>query len=219
MAEVTYVEFSQATKRMPHASEKRRMPSAMGNDSSGLDVREEILVRVPSLRALARSMCRNFDNAEDLLQDTILKAWLNIHQFQPGTNICGWLFTIMRNHFYGQHRKLRHEVEDIDGQYSVRQAVAPEQDNQLTKNSLSSALSKLRPLEREALLLVAIHGLTYEQTANALDCPIGTIKSRIARARIKLAKLMSFNPNLDLEADGLMKATLQSAQIGREDRI
>jgi len=159
-------------------------------------------------------MCRNFDDAEDLLQDTILKAWLNIHQFQPGTNIGGWLFTIMRNHVYGQHRKLRHEVEDIEGQYSLRQAVAPEHSDKLIMADLSCALAKLRPLERMALLLIAIHGFTYGQTAHALGCPVGTIKSRVARARIKLAKLMSFDPHLDLEADGILKVTLQPTYGG-----
>lgn len=214
MADVTYVEFGRAARHVPKPHAQQRISVALNNESGDLDVREQILVRIPGLRALAVSMCRNLDNAEDLLQDTILKAWININQFQPGTNVGGWLFTIMRNHFYSQYRKLKHEVEDVDGQYAIRQAVAPEQDGRLAKNGLECALSKLHAAERETLLLVALHGLTYAQAARLLDCPIGTIKSRVARARIRLAKLMSLNPYIDLEADGIMKATLQSDQAG-----
>ena len=89
------------------------------------ETREAMLAALPSLRAFALSLCHNPDRADDLVQDTILRAWANLDRFEAGTNLNAWLFTILRNGFYGQHRKKRREVEDPDGSYAGRLRTAP----------------------------------------------------------------------------------------------
>src|SRR3989337_238957 len=90
-------------------------------------VREAVLAAVPSLRAFAISLCGNVDRADDLVQETLLRALANINSFQPGTNMSAWLFTILRNHFRSEYRKRRREVEDGDGSYADSLQTQPEQ--------------------------------------------------------------------------------------------
>src|SRR6188508_3601379 len=94
-------------------------------------VRHDILAAVPGLRAFAISLCGNVDRADDLVQETLLRALANINSFQPGTNMSAWLFTILRNHFRSEYRKRRREVEDADGHYAETLTSHPEQHGQL----------------------------------------------------------------------------------------
>jgi RNA polymerase sigma-70 factor, ECF subfamily len=149
--------------------------------------REQLIAAVPKLRAFAISLCRDVDRADDLVQETLVKAWSSFDQFEPGTSLDGWLWTILRNHFYTEHRKRRREVEDIDGCYSDRLAVGPAQDARMDFADLRKALAQLRIDQREALLLVAAQGFSYEEAARICACNIGTIKSRVNRARTRLA--------------------------------
>jgi len=166
-----------------------------------------ILAAIPNLRAFAMSLTYNLDQAEDLVQETILRAWEKRDSFQPGTNLTAWLFTILRNHFHTTYRKRRREVEDGDGIYAARLKSAPEQLHRLELQDLRSALQQLPPEQREAVLLVAAEGVSYEDAATICGVAVGTIKSRVNRARTRLAELMGYT-NGDLAADNVMEAAL-----------
>jgi RNA polymerase sigma-70 factor (ECF subfamily) len=169
-------------------------------------VRHDILAAVPGLRAFAISLCGNVDRADDLVQEALLRALANIHSFQPGTNMSAWLFTILRNHFRSEYRKRRREVEDADGHYAESLTSHPEQHGQLELSEFRTALAKLPDEQREALILVGASGFSYEEAAEICGCAIGTVKSRVNRARTRLAELMAiqgvddFGPDTDTRA-------------------
>lgn len=148
---------------------------------------------VPHLRAFAVSLTRKSDRAEDLVQETLLRAWDKRARFEPGTNLNAWLFTIMRNHLYSQHRKRAREVEDVDGNHAAGLVALPEQVDRLEMQDMSAALDKLRPEQREALLLVGVQGMSYEDAAAVMGIAIGTLKSRVNRARTHLAELLGLD--------------------------
>ena len=159
-------------------------------------VRETMLEAVPNLRAFAISLSRNVDRADDLVQETLLRAIDNIDSFQPGTNMSAWLFTILRNLFRSEYRKRRREVEDPEGAYADTLTSVPEQQGRIEFEEFRVALAKLAPDQREAIILVGASGFSYEEAAAICDCAVGTIKSRINRARIRLAELLTTN-NVD----------------------
>ena len=161
--------------------------------SSSLDpqLRDSMLAAVPSLRAFAISLCGNVDRADDLVQETLLRALANIHSFQPGTNMPAWLFTILRNLFRSEYRKRRREVEDADGSYAETLKTHPEQTSHVEFKEFTAALSKLPEDQREALILIGASGFSYEEAAEICGCAVGTIKSRVARGRVALEQLMS----------------------------
>src|SRR6267154_5245069 len=156
-------------------------------------LREAMLAVVPSLRAFAMSLCGNVDRADDLVQETLLRAIANINSFEPGTNMSAWLFTILRNLFRSEYRKRRREVEDGDGRYADSLKSHPEQPGRIEFEELRTALAKLPPDQREAVILVGASGFSYEEAAMICDCAVGTIKSRVNRARIRLAELLTTN--------------------------
>src|SRR5690349_3584265 len=170
-----------------------------------------MLAALPNLRAFALSLCHNTDWADDLVQETILRAWANLDRFAVGTNLNAWLFTILRNGFYSQHRKKRREVEDPDGFFSGRLRTAPEQNATCDVQDMLKALAKLRVEHREALLLIVAEGLSYEEAAQVCGVAIGTIKSRVNRARERLAALLAFEAADDLGPDRVTQAALQNA--------
>src|SRR6202043_1878584 len=153
-------------------------------------MRDAVLAAVPSLRAFAISLSGNVDRADDLVQETLLRALVNIDSFQPGTNMSAWLFTILRNHFHSEYRKRRREVEDGDGSYAETLKSQPDQTARLEFQEFRAALAKLPADQREALILVGASGFSYEETADICGCAVGTIKSRVNRARSKLAALL-----------------------------
>jgi RNA polymerase sigma-70 factor, ECF subfamily len=150
-----------------------------------------VLASVTSLRAFAISLTRDAEKAEDLVQETVLRAISKQEKFEPGTNLQAWLFTILRNQFCSEHRKSLREVEDGDGSYAATMIALPDQDDRIMIHDLEAALHKLPEGQREALLLVGADGLTYEEAAQVLGCAVGTVKSRVNRARNCLAELMS----------------------------
>jgi RNA polymerase sigma-70 factor (ECF subfamily) len=174
-------------------------------------VKETMLATVPSLRAFAISLCGNVDRADDLVQETIMRAWANITSFEPGTNMQAWLFTILRNLFRSEYRKRRREVEDANGSYADTLKVQPEQLSHLAFGELHSALDQLPDDQREALILVGASGYSYEETANICGCAVGTIKSRVNRARNHLARLLSIDSSDDFGADRITRAVLTVA--------
>jgi RNA polymerase sigma-70 factor, ECF subfamily len=173
-------------------------------------LRDDILAAVPNLRAFAISLSGNADRADDLVQETLLRAIANIDSFQPGSNLPAWLFTILRNLFHSEYRKRRREVEDADGKYAATLAVQPHQGAHLDFEDLRNALARLPHDQREALLLVGASGFSYEQAAEICGCAVGTIKSRVNRARTRLAELMHLR---DFEEDlGPDRITLSALQ-------
>lgn len=169
------------------------------------DLRDSILGSVPSLRAFAISLTGDVDRADDLVQEAIVRGLTHIGSFQPGTNMQAWLFTILRNQFHTGYRKRKREVEDPNGGIAARLSVHPEQVGHLDLEDLKIALTKLPFNQREALLLVGAQGFSYEEAAEICGARIGTIKSRINRARHRLAELLGVE---DLGADRVFKASV-----------
>jgi RNA polymerase sigma-70 factor (ECF subfamily) len=163
---------------------------------------------VPSLRAFAISLCGNVDRADDLVQETMLRALANIGSFQPGTNTSAWLFTILRNLFRSEYRKRRREVEDADGSYADTLKSQPEQNSRVEFEEFRVALAKLPPDQREALILVGASGFSYEEAAEICGCAVGTIKSRVNRARGRLADLLAIESAEDFGPDHTTRAVL-----------
>src|SRR5688572_12472742 len=171
-------------------------------------LRDAVLAAIPKLRAFAISLSGNVDRADDLVQETMLRALANIDSFQPGTNLQAWLFTILRNLFRSEYRKLRREVEDVDGRFADSMVSQPEQESRLEFKELRVALDKLPQDQREALILVGASGFSYEETAAICGCAVGTIKSRVNRARNRLASELSIEGSGDLGPDPAIRAVV-----------
>jgi RNA polymerase sigma-70 factor, ECF subfamily len=155
--------------------------------------KDELGAQIPRLRGFAVSLCGSVMLADDLVQDALLRAWANSEKFQPGTNLRAWLFTILRNVFYSQHRKRSREVQDSDGVFSRGIAVDGDQESHLDLADLRAALAKLPAEQREVLILVGASGLSYKEAAVTCGVGVGTIKSRVSRGRLKLSELMGLN--------------------------
>ncbi|XEX99089.1 sigma-70 family RNA polymerase sigma factor (plasmid) [Tistrella bauzanensis] len=161
---------------------------------------DEIVNLIPSLRAFARSLTRSACEADDLVQETLMKAIANARQFTAGTNLRAWLFTIQRNTFYTLYHKQQREpvlvVEDLPGVH-----VKPSQEWSLKLRLVDEAVQKLPPDQREALMLVGGGGMSYEEAAEICGCALGTIKSRVSRARTALLRLLDSDDEHDFLDD------------------
>lgn len=144
---------------------------------------DDVLKHVPALRAYARSLTNQHDDADDLVQTTLMKAISNISKFQPGTNLRAWLFTIMRNTFLTELRKQTRERPAILDCASSLPVSDPVHDEHIMGQRLLQAIARLPQHYREILLLVVVIGESYEDAARICDCAIGTVKSRVNRAR------------------------------------
>ena len=178
------------------------VPSKAETDT---DWRDSVVQLIPALRAFAWSLSHNASDADDLVQDTLIKAWTNRDKFEPGTNLRAWLFTILRNTYYTAAVRRRREVRDETGKYAATLSTGPTQDWSLAIRALQAALAQLPDEHREALILVGAAGLTYEEAAEVCGCALGTIKSRVNRARARLLKLMEAEEAFDTFA-GEMQA-------------
>ena len=176
-----------ANANAPRSTAADKLAEPMASQPSTQDV---MLAAIPNLRAFAMSLSGNADRADDLVQETVMRAMANINSFTPGTNMAAWLFTILRNLFRSQYRKRRREVEDPDGGYLASLKAPAEQFGRLEFKELIEALAKLPHVQREALLLVAASGFTYDEAAAICEVAVGTIKSRVSRARQLLAELL-----------------------------
>jgi RNA polymerase sigma-70 factor, ECF subfamily len=169
-------------------------------------LKHAMLALIPNLRAFAFSLCGNHESADDLVQEALLKAWSHIDSYQEGTILRAWLFTILRNSYFSEIRKRRREVEDSDGKRAGSLSVAPAQQGHLDMQDLCTALELLPPGQREAVMLVGAAGMSYEEVAKIGRCAVGTVKSRVNRARVKLAHLLgvenvdAFGPDVATEA-------------------
>jgi RNA polymerase sigma-70 factor (ECF subfamily) len=173
-------------------------------------VRSEMLDAVPSLRAFAISLCGNVDRADDLVQEALTRALANIGSFEPGTNMPAWLFTILRNLFRSEYRKRRREVDDADGSYEDSLISLPDQMKHLEMAEFRRALDLLVADQREALILVGASGFSYEEAALICGCAVGTVKSRVNRARSRLAEILSIEPAEDFAPENETRAVIGS---------
>lgn len=169
--------------------------------------KRQMLAALPSLRAFAMSLIGQPDKADDLVQDTIMKAWGKQDSFELGTNIKAWMFTILRNEFYSQMRKRGREVQDSDGFYTERLAVHPAQYGALDLQDFRKALEQLPDDQREAIILIGASGFAYEEAAQICGCAVGTIKSRVSRARVRLQELLQIDGNADYGPDASSSQT------------
>ena len=171
-----------------------RSPGAASSGGPETEFARAALDHIDSLYGTALRLTRSAPDAEDLVQDTYLKAFRSAHQFQAGTNLKAWLFTILRNAYFSELRKTKREIADSEGQLAAKLSVPAEQQGHLDLLDLNRALSKLPPDQREALILVGAEGFSYEDAANISGCAVGTVKSRVNRARSRLNELMTSPP-------------------------
>lgn len=163
-----------------------------------VDPRAELPEHLAALRAFALSLTRNAAAADDLVQDTIVKAWSNIDKFQVGTNLRAWLFTILRNTFYSDRRKMRREVADPEGVHAATLYDRPAHDGRLAMGDFLKAFDQLSPEHREVLVLVGASGFSYDEAAATMGVAVGTVKSRANRARARLAELLKLEAGEDM---------------------
>ena len=175
-------------------------------DRYGAEFKGLLVAVVPALRRFAVSLARDPTAADDLVQDTLLRAWRARARFEPGTNFEAWTFTILRNVFYSGQRKHR-EVQDEDGSYTAKLSIPPDQTGCIDLKDVHAALDRLAPIMREALVLVAIEGLTHEDAAVVMNCQVGTVKSRVWRARDQLTRTLGYT-GAEVGTDGVMLSAL-----------
>ena len=161
------------------------------------DLQRQVGALLPELRAFARFLARDRSLADDLVQDALVRALGALHQFQPGTSLKAWLFTIQRNAFYEHQRRRKRETALLAEQAEEMGCVAPGQDGRQAVRDLNQLIWTLPPLLREALILIGAQELTYEEAAQVCAVPVGTMKARLSRARAALASAMARE-----EADG-----------------
>lgn len=182
---------------------------------AGRDPKEELIEHLPALRAFALSLTRNSALADDMVQDTVVKAWSNLDKFEQGSNLRAWLFTILRNTFYSNRRKAGREVEDIDGILTEGLSQKPDHDGRLQLKDFATAFAKLPDEQREALILVGASGFAYEEAAEMCGVAVGTIKSRVNRARARLTELLQLEEGDAMElTDNVTMAVVADRRNG-----
>jgi RNA polymerase sigma-70 factor (ECF subfamily) len=189
-------------------------PSGPG---AGID---ELAALVPHLRAFAQSLCRDRSRADDLAQDTLTRAWRHRADYTPGTNLKAWLFTILRNQYYSDHRRAWRETQ-LDPDEAARTLIAVTNPiASLELDDVRRAMVALPDEQREALTLVGVAGLSYEDAAGICACAVGTIKSRVNRARRRLQAILSLEHLADQSRvdGGVMASMVAAAELLRASR-
>ena len=158
-------------------------------EADGASFRDGLVEMIPALRAFARSLCGHRDMADDLAQETLAKAWQARDRFQPGTNLKAWLFVILRNEFYSNHRRAKTAADYTAANSHNGEGVEAEQHARLEVTDLMRAFNLLAPEQKEALMLT-VSDFSYEEAAAICGCALGTIKSRVSRARKQLQLLV-----------------------------
>lgn len=152
------------------------------------DFNAELTLMLPHMRAFARSLAGNADRADDLVQDTILRALKAHAQFHPGTHFRAWIFTILRNHWVSEMRRRPFLGPSLDAEGAPELGRPPDQDDALMLADLRRALARMSPDHRDVLVLVGAQGFSYEEAAAICGCAVGTVKSRVSRARRELLR-------------------------------
>jgi RNA polymerase sigma-70 factor (ECF subfamily) len=150
--------------------------------------KRDLIAMIPTLRAAAMALTRSRAQSDDMVQETLLRAWRARASFTPGTNLKSWLFTILRHAFFTEARTQSRNVQDSDGALTAALSAPADQEWRLRYGEMLEALYAMHPRAREALILVAAGGLSYEEAAAVCHCPVGTMKSRVNRAREELAR-------------------------------
>ena len=180
--------------------------------------REDLTALIPHLRAFSRSLCGNATLADDVAQDALMKAWKARDKFKPGSNLKAWTFTILRNQFYSIKRR-SWRATSLEPEVAEQTIVAntdPEQSVHL--NELRRGLDMLKDDQREALILVGASGLSYEEAAEICDCAVGTIKSRVSRARKSLEVIMN-SGRFDHQPDKVRALDAMTSILSEADKI
>jgi len=176
-----------------------------------VEFKRELTGVVPHLRAFARGLCGRPDMADDLVQETLMKAWAAQERFEPGTSMRAWTFVILRNAYLTDMRRNRFRGE-YDENVAERILTAPAgQEEPIHLSDMHRALLTLPPERREALLLVGAGGFSYEEAANICGCAVGTIKSRVGRARAALNEMLADGdiPMRSIDDDTAHRAILE----------
>lgn len=180
------------------------------------EFKRELTELIPQMRAFSRSLCSSMAEAEDLAQEAMLKAWRSRERFEPGTNMKAWVFTIVRNHFYSEKRRSWRKQSLDPG---IAEATLVANDNPGMKMdllALKNAIDQLPDDQREALILVGAGGFAYDEAANICGCAVGTVKSRVSRARKALETIFddpknSFNADKDSSASDAFETLVEEA--------
>ncbi len=160
------------------------------NQTTGC-TQEDLITMLPQMRAFARSLCRNRAQADDLTQEALISAWRRRESYTPGSNLKAWLFTIVRNRFYSDMRR-SWRILPLDPKVAEQTLVAVTNPLAgLELDDVRRAMLALPPIQREALSLIAVAGLSYQEAALICGCPEGTIKSRVSRARVRLTAVLA----------------------------
>ena len=152
---------------------------------------DRLVAEMPRLRGFAISLSGSITAADDLVQETLVRAWQHADSFETGTNFRAWLLTILRNRYFSDYAKRRREIQDSDGSYAEQMTVSGDQELKLEVRDMGRALAKLSPEHRELLLLIGLGEVSYEEAAEICQVPMGTIKSRANRARARLAEALN----------------------------
>lgn len=176
--------------------------------------KDDLLAALPRLRAFAMSLCRDRDRADDLVQEALLKAWRSAEKFAPGSNMIAWLFVILRNTYYSEYRRRYHHVEGANGDQQALLGELPSQWGHVMAQELLAAMQRLPDQQREALVLIAGADMSYEDAARVCGCATGTIKSRVNRARAKLAALLDRTSSEDFAPDPVAMAVVMASFRG-----
>ena len=155
--------------------------------------RLHLLREMPVVRRWSYVLCRNPRLAEDMMQETLTKAWANRGSFARGTNMRAWLYRILRNTYFNHLRQRRREVPDPDGALTAMLRVPAAQPGKIELREVSHAMQDLSPAQRQAMILIGAQGLSYKQVARLQRVNIGTVKSRLARARPAVARTMGYD--------------------------
>jgi RNA polymerase sigma-70 factor (ECF subfamily) len=174
----------------PHAPASSERPEGPG------DFKSELLSLIPFLRAFARSLCGNPEMADDLAQEALVRAWQSRDSFVPGTNLKAWLFTILRNQFYSDRRRAWRQAPWDQESAERIPGSAQDQNWAADLSDTARALRSLSDEQREALILVGAGGFSYEEAAAICHCAVGTVKSRVARARRALINILDGDRSL-----------------------
>lgn len=189
----------------------------LGGAGEGVQmVTDDMVALVPQLHTFARSLCRDGVRADDLVQEALMRAINNVQRFKPGTNLKAWLFTIVRNEHYSQLRRNKFEAQGMDIELLPEPSVPPDHDGKLELRDLNRALASLSPGQRTALILVSVSGFSYEEAAEICGCAVGTIKSRVARAREMLLELLEGRQPMAEPRDSeiIEEVSLESLPLG-----
>lgn len=184
----------------------------MADNRNSTVFRERLIGEIPNLRAFATSLSGSVQQADDLVQDTLLKAWSHADSFMEGTNIRAWLFTILRNTYYSIYRRRGREVQDTDGIHASKVAVNGGQESSIDLADFRIALAKLPEEQREVLIMVGATGLSYEETAEICGVAVGTIKSRVSRARLRLAEMLGMTGPDDIRSNSNLPEAIPAAR-------